>query len=313
MSELAAEVQESVSTPDKVESRLGTLEFTDGAPSTKTVETLYDHLDFVHGAAMRSSAHSLPRRPRPSGEGFLGIGVEDNSMLIFSELMDSSSRFLTANADTVYYIMFVDLTDGPMVVETPPTALGTFDDMWFQWIIDFGLPGPDRGAGGKFLFVPPGYEGTLPEGGFFVGHSRTNRVLMLGRSFMQDSDPAPTVATIKSTLKVYPYTPGGARHERRQAARRRSRSRLRRPRSPRPRSSREVGLTFNTIPPNDFGSGRSCNTLVQDERRRCHRPRDPGSPRRDRHRQGQAVRARRPDAQDPRRRRHRRQRNRRGR
>jgi hypothetical protein len=43
-----------------------------------------------------------------------------------------------------------------MVVETPPMALGTFDDMWFQWIIDFGLPGPDRGAGGKFLLVPPG-------------------------------------------------------------------------------------------------------------------------------------------------------------
>ena len=76
-------------------------------------------------------------------QGFHGIGVEDNSVLIFSELMDSSSRFLTANADTVYCISFVDLSDGPMVVETPPMALGTFDDMWFQWIIDFGMPGPD--------------------------------------------------------------------------------------------------------------------------------------------------------------------------
>ena len=86
-------------------------------------------------------------------------------MLIFSELMDSSSRFLTANADTVYYISFIDLSDGPMVVETPPMALGTIDDMWFHWIIDFGLPGPDRGAGGKFVLVPPGYDGPLPEGG----------------------------------------------------------------------------------------------------------------------------------------------------
>ena len=82
--------------------------------------------------------------------------------------------------------------------------------MWFKWIIDFGFPGPDRGAGGKFLLLPPGYDGVVPEGGFFVGRSRTNRVLMLGRSFMEDSDPAPTVATIKSTLKIYPYTPGGA-------------------------------------------------------------------------------------------------------
>ena len=95
-------------------------------------------------------------------QGFLSIGVEDNTVLIFSELMDSASRFLTANADTVYYLAFVDLTDGPMVVETPPMALGTFDDMWFQWIIDFGLPGPDRGAGGRFLLVPAGLWRTTP-------------------------------------------------------------------------------------------------------------------------------------------------------
>ena len=142
-------------------------------------------------------------------------------MLIFSELMDSSSRFLTANADTVYYLSFVDLSDGPMVVETPPMALGTIDDMWFHWIIDFGMPGPDRGAGGRFVLVPPGYDGPLPEGGFYVGHSRTNRALVLGRSFIQDDDPAPTVAMIKSTLKIYPYTVRRPWDERRHAPRRR--------------------------------------------------------------------------------------------
>ena len=42
--------------------------------------------------------------------------------------MDSSSRFLTGNADTVYYLGFVDLSKGPMVVETPPESLGTIDD-----------------------------------------------------------------------------------------------------------------------------------------------------------------------------------------
>src|SRR4029453_4668268 len=78
-----------------------------------------------------------------------------------------------------------------------------------QWIIDFGMPGPDRGAGGKFVLVPPGYDGPLPEGGFYVGQSRTNRVLMLGRSFMQENDPAPTVPTTKPTLKLTPYPQGG--------------------------------------------------------------------------------------------------------
>jgi hypothetical protein len=39
----------------------------------------------------------------------------------------------------------VDLTKGPMVVEVPPKSLGSFDDMWFRWIIYAGAPGPDRG------------------------------------------------------------------------------------------------------------------------------------------------------------------------
>jgi hypothetical protein len=264
MVELAPEVLAGLSTADRVESRLGTLEFTDGAPSAKTVEMLYDHLDFVH--ALNAFLTAFPAASTQAlREGFLSIGAQDNTVVIFSELMDSSSRFLTANADTVYYVGIIDLTDGPMVVETPPMALGTFDDMWFQWIIDFGVPGPDRGAGGRFLLVPPGYDGPLPEGGFYVGHSRTNRVLLLGRSFMQDDDPAPTVATIKSTFKLHPYTPGGPGT---------SVATLLEGTVPLPASAGEVpqtrfveasGLTFNTIPPSDAGFFATVHALLQDE------------------------------------------------
>src|SRR5450631_2636410 len=126
-----------------------------------------------------------------------------------SDLMDSKSLFLTANADTIYYMTMVDLNKGPMVVEVPPKSLGSFDDMWFRWIIDAGAPGPDRGEGGKYLIVPPDYDGPLPEGGFYVGHSRTVRALYFGRSFMENDDPKPVVAKVKQTLKIYPYTPGG--------------------------------------------------------------------------------------------------------
>ena len=173
--------------------------------------------------------------------------------------------FLTANADTVYFLGIVDLTSGPMVVETPPQALGVFDDMWWGWIIDFGLSGPDRGEGGRFLLVPPGYDGPLPDSGYHVGHSRTSRALLLGRSFMADDDPAPTVETIKSTLKLYPYAPGGCRHERRDAARG--------PRG-RPHPPAQVpetvfvegsGKAFNTVPPSDFGFFELINEVVQDE------------------------------------------------
>jgi hypothetical protein len=38
----------SISTPNTVETRLGTLEFKDGAPSEETLQKVYDNLDFTH-------------------------------------------------------------------------------------------------------------------------------------------------------------------------------------------------------------------------------------------------------------------------
>jgi hypothetical protein len=105
------------------------------------------------------------------------VGVKDNEVLVFSELMDSKSLFLTANADTIYVWAGLDLSKGPMVLEVPPKALGAINDQWFRWVIDVGAPGPDRGEGGKYLILPPGYDGPLPEGGFFVARAKTNYVI----------------------------------------------------------------------------------------------------------------------------------------
>jgi hypothetical protein len=71
--------------------------------------------------------------------------------------------------------------------------------MWFGWIIDIGGPGPDRGQGGKYLFLPPDYEGPVPEGGFYVGRSKTNHALYVARAFMVDNDPKPSVALIQAS------------------------------------------------------------------------------------------------------------------
>ena len=103
-------------TPDKIETRIGPLQFNDGAPSAETAEKVYDTLDFTRGldAFLNSYGGASAYAIR---QGFLSIGAADNSVVIFPELMDSKSLFLTANADTVYYLAIVDLTKGPMVVE----------------------------------------------------------------------------------------------------------------------------------------------------------------------------------------------------
>jgi hypothetical protein len=223
-----------------------------------------DHLDYLHGVEtfMNTIQGVSTYAIR---EGLLEQGINDGDVLIFSELMDSRSLFLTANADTVYYISFLDLSDGPLVVETPPEALGLVDDMWFRWVTDFGLPGADRGQGGTYLLVGPGYDGPLPEGGCYVRHSRTNHVAVLARSFINvnpRNDPGPTVDLIKETLKIYPYAAGGVGSS--IGAYLRGKGRLGQPGEPQsPRFVEGTGMAFNTVPPNDFGHYEMLNALVQ--------------------------------------------------
>jgi hypothetical protein len=138
----------AITTPDKVETSIGTLEFKDGAPSAATVQKVRDSLDYIRAvdAFMNSFSGVSAFAMR---KGFQSIGAEDNTVVFYPELMDSNSLFLTPNADTIYTIAFLDLTQGPLVVEVPPAQLGTIDDMWFGWVIDIGFPGPDRGEGGQ--------------------------------------------------------------------------------------------------------------------------------------------------------------------
>ncbi|MEK8226722.1 DUF1254 domain-containing protein [Oerskovia sp. M15] len=72
-----------------------------------------------------------------------------------------------------------------------------------------GAPGRDRGAGGRYLIVGPGYDGPLPDDGYFVAHCRTTRAWWFARAFKVDNDPAPAAEVIRNGLKIYPYQPGG--------------------------------------------------------------------------------------------------------
>jgi hypothetical protein len=253
----------TLSTPNRVETRIGPLDFKDGAPSAETVRKVRDTLDFTRGldAFLNSyggaSAYALC-------QGFASIGANDNSVVIFPQLMDSASLFLTANTDTVYYMACLDLTKGPMVVEQPPKGIGTINDMWFAWIIDIGFPGPDRGEGGKYLIVPPGYDGPLPEGGFYVARSKTTRVLYASRANLVDNDPKPAVELIRKTMKIYPYTPGGFGTSIATALEGKVRLAVNAP-VPETKFVDASGKAFNTIPPSDFSFFEMINAAVQQE------------------------------------------------
>lgn len=257
-------IPENVITPDILETRLGSLTFNDGVPSDDTVARVYDNLDFTRALDAYMSAYQLVSL-KAMHNGLLSVGAQDNGgVVIWSGLMDSESLFLTANADTVYYIFTVDLSDGPIVVETPPDALGLFNDFWFKHVIDFGRPGPDRAAGGKFLLIPPGYDGPMPDSGFHVGYSSTYHVMAFGRNFMENDDPKSVVEMIKSTLKIYPYTPGGFGTSIATLLE----GKIKPGKAPEIKPTNFVegtGLSMNTIPPADDSFFDLVNDVVQEE------------------------------------------------
>jgi hypothetical protein len=260
-------VPSAITTPATVQSgMIGTLDFTDGYPTRETAAKLRDHLDYLHG--VESFMNTIQGVSTVAmREGFLNAEISDGDVLLFSGLMDSAGLYLTGNADTVYFWSFLDLSDGPIVVETPSDSLGLVDDMWFRWVTDFGLPGADRGQGGTYLVVPPGYDGPLPEGGCYIRHSRTHHNLLVGRAFINENpgnDPTPTVDRIKAQLKIYPYQPGGlgssignyltGKGPLGQLVS-----------QPSPRFVEGTGLSINTVPPVDFGHFELLDRLVQME------------------------------------------------
>ena len=199
---------QSLSAPDSVETRIGTLEFKDGVPSDETASKVYDTLDFTRALNVYNNSFR-GASALGVGKGFQSVGAGSGDIVIFEELMDASSLFLTGNADTVYYLGWVDLSNGPVVIEQPTDGLGAINDMWFSWVTDVGKPGPDRGLGGKYLIIGPDYDGLLPESGYFAAHSKTNTILYAMRAFIKDGkDPKPAVDNIKQNLKIYPYVPG---------------------------------------------------------------------------------------------------------
>jgi hypothetical protein len=82
-------------------------------------------------------------------------------------------------------------------------VLGVIDDFWMRYVTDVGNVGPDQGKGGKYLLLPPGYTGAVPEG-YFVLRSRTYGHWMFFRGFIENGDLRPAVENAKHNLRVYP-------------------------------------------------------------------------------------------------------------
>ncbi|MEP4076311.1 DUF1254 domain-containing protein [Haloferula sp.] len=193
------EIPEGITTPDKVETSIGELDFTDGVPSRETADKVYDFMDtsraadaFLKGMPAASVAALI--------EGAHSLGaVEVNQAVIWDGLLDAKSLLLTANSATVYVFPDLDLKrDGPTVVEAPEGLLGAANDGFFRFVENI--------TGGKYLFLPPGYEGEVPKEGYTVLRPETYRLWIFLRKSPKSKAPedvAEAAKFVRDNLKVY--------------------------------------------------------------------------------------------------------------
>ena len=218
----------NIMTPDKVETRIGELNFYDGIPTQATLEKVYDNLDFIRGVDV--FMNFIPANSVEALRiGMKSLGVDQaNEVLIFDDLLDSTSLFLTGNTDTVYACALLDLErDGVTVVEIPAGAgPGTVNDAFFRFVVDMGAPGPDAQQGGTYLILPPDYDGDLKptkngmqdrgndtrvsvkigdkEKKVWIAQSRSYTNIMILRGFLKDGKPDYGSNMWRTGLKIYP-------------------------------------------------------------------------------------------------------------
>ncbi len=201
---MTTETPEGIATPDRLETRIGVLTSIDGVPDKKTVQKIYDNLDFHRGvdaflSGIQIASMSALRK------GSLDVGPPNTTVQIFEDLMDSKAFWLTPNTTSIYNVTWLELKDEPMVIETPPDVLGIIDDHWFKYVGDFGRLGPDKGKGGKFLMLPPGYKGPVPKG-YHVMRTNTFGNWVIWRGFQVDGSTKPAVDATKKKFRIYPLS-----------------------------------------------------------------------------------------------------------
>ena len=197
--------------PDKIKTNFGTLKFDlEAYPTEETTQKIYDEMDL-----QRATQAYMDFYPALSVYAIVKSQIRDFGFKTSSDIgvhpspgLTPTELYLTGNNSTVYAVASLDLKiDGPTVVDIPPGMLGTANDALFKYLVDFGVVGPDKGKGGKYLFVPPGYKGKAPKGHFVI-NSPSYRIWVMMRGFGEVGLGDQAVDWFKQHLKVYPLGTG---------------------------------------------------------------------------------------------------------
>jgi len=186
-----------------IKTRIGKLKFTSGYPTDKTVKKLYDELDFQR--AVQAYLWALPMASYGAmADEHIRLGCGSSAVAVADKSAEQQWLVLTANQDTVYMSGVLDLREGPMVMELPAGLLGTLNNIWQQPMCDLGGPfSPEQNRGGRFLILPPGYDGPMPALHYHVVPSDTNIMVFYLRAIPQTRDDFPRLGKLMRTYRQY--------------------------------------------------------------------------------------------------------------
>ena len=233
-----------VATPDRLDTSIGTLNLRDGYPLPETVEKIYDNLD--RSRALQAYLLAIPIVNQAGmRDSIRKFGPDNQTNVIWENLVDPRTVELTANDNTIYNFMWIDTRQGPLVAEIPPRVLGLIDDFWYRWVADVGITGADRGAGGKYLILPPGYKGEVPAGYHVVRPSTYGNWLVF-RAFVVDGSTKPGVESVRQHLRIYPLADAGKP-------------------TPPMKFVNASGVPANFVAPGDYAFWELLNRVIQEE------------------------------------------------
>jgi hypothetical protein len=141
------------------------------------------------------------------------LGATTNDIIYFSKPMVSRHGFLTANNQVPYVFVMLSTADGPTILDVPPASpytvfFGSVIDAWQVPVDDIGPEGADQGKGGKYLFVPPGYNKPVPSG-YLVQRPKTYHLYIALRPVAIKGGTLAQGVEYAKQLKAYPLSQAG--------------------------------------------------------------------------------------------------------
>jgi len=187
-----------------------TIEYDGNYPTAVTLEQMHKELYFQSAVQIALWGQPLVA-VGVAKAGMEDAGILNTSISIAEQRASSDNVIYTANQETVYAYGFTEIGDEPMVFDIAPNTLGFLADAWQRPIEDVGITGPDKGEGGKYIMLPPGYDGETPEvgEGIFVFESPTKTIFWLQRAFVtSDQTEEDAVNILKASSRIYPLSEG---------------------------------------------------------------------------------------------------------